>query len=389
MKKVIRIILLLAVIGGVGYWWYTTANAKPGDRILVSGNLELTQVDISFKTAGRLVERTVNEGDWVKKGQLLARLDPDQLQHQQLRDKALVSSAQSNYQQLETSIAYQRATIESDVAAKHAELNEAQAKLDALLHGNRPQDIQQSAAAVTDAKAQLDYAKSDWDRAQTLYKNEDISRQQYDQFRMKMDTATAMLRQAEERYSLMKEGARAEDIAGARAAVARAQASVKTAEANRLELARKEQELGARRAEIERSKAQEGMSEAQLNDTTVYAPIDGLVLVKSAEVGEIIGAGTNVMTIGDLDHPWLRAYINATDLGRVKTGQQVNLKTDSYPNKTYTGRVTFIASDAEFTPKQIQTKEERVKLVYRIKIEVDNKEHELKNNMPIDAEIIL
>src|ERR1041384_2688469 len=97
----------------------------------------------------------------------------------------------SSYQQLETSIAFQRATIESDVAAKHAELNEGQARLDALLHGHAPRDFQQSAAAVADAKAQLDYAKSDWDRAQTLFKNEDISRQQYDQFRMK-DTATAM-----------------------------------------------------------------------------------------------------------------------------------------------------------------------------------------------------
>jgi HlyD family secretion protein len=389
MKKAIRIILLLAVIGGGVFWWWRTANAKPADRIQVSGNLELTQVDISFKTAGRLIERTVTEGDWVKKGQLLARLDPAQLRHQDVRDKALISSAVSNYQQLETSIAYQRATIESDVAARRAELNAAQAKLDALLNGNRTQDVQQSAAAVNDAKAQLEFAKSDWDRAQVLFKNEDISRQQYDQYRMKVDSLTAILRQAEERYSLMKEGARKEDIEGARAEVARSQAGVKTAEANRLELERKEQELAARKAEIERSRAQEGISESQLDDTAVYAPMDGVVLVKSAEVGEVLAAGTNVMTIGDIDHPWLRAYINETDLGRVKLGQKVNLTTDSFANKTYTGHVSFIASDAEFTPKQIQTKEERVKLVYRVKIDVENSSHELKSNMPVDAEIIL
>jgi HlyD family secretion protein len=389
MKKAIRIILLLAVVGGGAFWWWRTANAKPADRILVSGNLELTQVDISFKIAGRLVERTVTEGDTVKKGQLLARIDPSQLRHQDLRDKALVSSAVSNYQQLETSIAFQRATLESDVAARRAELNAAQAKLDALLNGNRQQDIQQSAAAVNDAKAQLEFAKSDWDRAQVLFKNEDISRQQYDQYRMKVDSLTAMLRQADERYSLMKEGARKEDIEGARAEVARTQAGVKTAEANRLELQRKEEELTARKAEIERSRAQEGISESQLDDTAVYAPMDGVVLVKSAEVGEVIAAGTNVMTIGDIDHPWLRAYINETDLGRVKLGQQVKLSTDSFPNKTYIGRVGFIASEAEFTPKQIQTKEERVKLVYRIKIDVENSSHELKSNMPVDAEILL
>jgi HlyD family secretion protein len=389
MKKVIRIILLLAIIGGGAFWWWKAHAANDGNRIVVSGNLELTQVDISFKTSGRLVERTVTEGDWVKKGQLLARIDPVQLRDQKLRDKALVSSAVSNYQQLETSIAFQRATIESDVAARRAELSAAQAKLDTLLNGNRPQDIQQSAAAVTDAKAQLEFAKSDWDRAQVLYKNEDISRQQYDQFRMKLDSTTALLRQAEERYSLMKEGARAEDIAGGRAEVARAQAAVKTAEANRLELQRKEEELMARKAEIERSRAQEGISDAQLDDTAVYAPMDGVVLVKSAEVGEVLAAGTNVMTIGDINHPWLRAYVNETDLGRVKLGQQVKLTTDSFPNKTYIGKVSFIASDAEFTPKQIQTKEERVKLVYRVKIDVENSSHELKSNMPVDAEILL
>jgi len=131
------------------------------------------------------------------------------------------------------------------------------------------------------------------------------------------------------------------------------------------------------------------MSQAQLDDTVIVAPIDGVVLVKSAEAGEVLAAGTTIVSIGDLDHPWLRAYVGETDLGRVKLGSKVNLSTDSYPGKTYPGVVSFIASEAEFTPKQIQTKEERVKLVYRIKVDVDNTSHELKNNMPVDAEIPL
>ena len=114
-----------------------------------------------------------------------------------------------------------------------------------------------------------------------------------------------------------------------------------------------------------------------------------MVLVKSAEPGEVIAAGTTVVRIGDVDHPWLRAYVGETDLGRVKLGTAVNLTTDSYPGKVYHGTVSFIASEAEFTPKQIQTREERVKLVYRIKIDVDNQSHELKLNMPVDAEIQL
>lgn len=389
MKKRLPILVLLVVIGAGAYYWWRQTHANDGNRIFVSGNLELTQVDISFQIPGQLTERKVDEGDWVKRGDLIATLDPTQLQQQKARDKAAVFSAQSNVEQLQTSIAYQRATLESDVAARQAELNQASDKLEELLNGSRKQDIQQAEAAVADARAQLDFARSDWARMQDLFRHEDISRQQYDQARTKLDSAEAMLRQAEEKYSLVKEGPRQEDIAAARADVARAEAAVKTAEANRLELKRREEALVQGKAEIERSKAQEGISTAQLDYTKIFTPIDGVVLVKSAEPGEVLAAGTTVVTIGDLEHPWLRAYINEPDLGRVKLGQKVNLSTDSYPGKIYHGTITFISSQAEFTPKQIQTKEERVKLVYRIKIDVDNSSRELKLNMPVDGEIQL
>jgi len=152
---------------------------------------------------------------------------------------------------------------------------------------------------------------------------------------------------------------------------------------------RREQELATRRAEIERSRANLAQVDAQLADTLAVSPVDGVVLVKSADVGEVLAAGATVVTVGDIDHPWLRAYINETDLGKVKLQSKARITTDSYPGKVYDGRVTFISSEAEFTPKQIQTQEERVKLVYRIKIEADNPRHELKSNMPADAEIVL
>ncbi|MEN6605678.1 MAG: efflux RND transporter periplasmic adaptor subunit, partial [Bryobacteraceae bacterium] len=161
------------------------------------------------------------------------------------------------------------------------------------------------------------------------------------------------------------------------------------AEAARLELKRKEQELDARRAEVERAQAQIAVINTQLDDATVASPIDGVVLVKSAEPGETLGAGASVVTVGDLDHPWLRGYISESDLGRVKLGTKVKVTTDSFPGKVYWGRVSFIASEAEFTPKQIQTLEERVKLVYRIKVDLPNTNHELKSNMPADAEILV
>jgi HlyD family secretion protein len=111
--------------------------------------------------------------------------------------------------------------------------------------------------------------------------------------------------------------------------------------------------------------------------------------VKAADVGEILAPGTTIVTVGDIDHPWLRGYVNETDLGKVKIGSKVRVTTDSYKGKMYNGRVSFIASEAEFTPKQIQTQQERVKLVYRVKIDLENPKHELKSNMPADAEILL
>jgi HlyD family secretion protein len=290
---------------------------------------------------------------------------------------------------LQTTIEYQKATIDSDIAVKQAELAQAQARLNDLLAGSRQQEVQQAQAAVTDAKAWNDVAKLEWTRAQTLYAKEDISTSQYDQARTKVDSTSAQLKQAEERLALVKEGPRQEEIAAARAAVARAQANIASAEANRIEVRRKEQELTSRRADVDKNRATVGMTQTQIDDTILVAPIDGVVMVKAAENGEIIAAGTTVVTLGDLQHPWLRAYINETDLGRIKLTGTATLSTDSFPGKKYEGRISFISSEAEFTPKQIQTKEERVKLVYRIKIDVDNTSQELKNNMPVDAELIL
>ena len=187
----------------------------------------------------------------------------------------------------------------------------------------------------------------------------------------------------------MTAGPRSEVIQTANADVKRAEAGLKVGEANSIETERRQQELAVRRADIDRARAQIALIDSQLADTVAMSPIDGVVMVKSADEGEVLAPGTSVVTIGDIDHPWLRAYVDEKDLGRVKLGAKLKVTTDSYPGKSYEGRVTFISPEAEFTPKQIQTSEERVKLVYRIKVEIDNRQHELKSNMPADGELVL
>jgi HlyD family secretion protein len=386
-KRILPIILLIAAAAAV--YAYRSKGRTPSDRIVISGNIELTEVNIAFKTAGRLVERTVDEGDAVKKGQLVARIDRDQLTAQKEREQAGLNSSESQLAQARTALEWQKATVAADIEQRKADLAAAEARLAEMKNGARPQERQDAQAAVQAAQSEADRARKDWDRAQTLHKNDDISTSQFDQFRSRWESAEAALKSAKEREALVLAGPRQEQIAAQTAQVERARAAVKMAEANSIEMKRREQELTTRRAEASRSAASLNLIETQLADTAATSPVDGVVLVKSADVGEVLAPGTTVVTIGDIDHPWLRGYINETDLGKVKLGAKVRVKTDTYKDRVYSGRVTFISSEAEFTPKQIQTQQERVKLVYRVKIELDNPKHELKLNMPADAEILL
>jgi len=364
-------------------------NRESAGTIRLSGNIEMTEVDISFKIAGRLVDLSVREGMYVKKGDIIARLDRLQLERQRERDQAAVTTAETLLTQMKTAVEYQRAAMASEIEMRQADLSQAEARLRDLLAGSRKQEIDAARAALADARTRDGQALRDFERAEQLHEKEDISTAQYDQARTRYESSRAAVQQAEERLSLLVEGPRAEEVAAARALAERARAALKLTEASRLELKRKEQELETRRAEIERARAQVAVVDAQLADTVIASPIDAVVLVKSAEPGEVVAAGTVILTLGDIDHPWLRGYVNMGDLGRVKLGQKARITTEAMPGKVYTGRLSFISSESEFTPKQIQTADERVKLVYRVKIEVENSLHELKSNMPADAELLV
>jgi len=387
-KRLIPILILLVVGAGVLIAFRGTRRA-PDNRLIVSGNIELTEVNIAFKTAGRLIERNVDEGEAVKRGQIVARLDRDQLLAQREREAAGLQSAESQLAQAESSLEWQKANMAADIEQRRADVASNDARLAELNNGARPQEKLQAKAAVDSAQSEYERAKRDWDRGQTLYKNDDISTAQYDQYRNRFESADAALKNAQETQGLVLAGPRREQIDAAQGQVERARGALKMAEANTLEIKRRQEQITTQRAEIARSRASLALIDSQLADTIAASPVDGVILVKSADVGEVLAPGTTVVTVGDIEHPWLRGYVNETDLGKVKLGSRARVNTDSYPGKVYNGRVTFISSEAEFTPKQIQTVQERVKLVYRIKIELENPNHELKSNMPADAEIVL
>jgi len=383
--KTLMAILFSTLVFPACSWWQDGS----ADSLKLYGNIELTQVDMAFKIAGKLSSLAVGEGDAVTQGMVVARLDTLQLESQRSRDQAALAVAESLIPQLQTSIERQKTILAAETDLRRAQIAQAEARLQELLAGSRSQEIQQAKALVDEARSQHQQAQQDWERAQTLHRNDDISTAQYDLARTRFASTAAALQKAEEQLALVQEGPRKEQIEAARAQVAQAQANLQLTDASRLELKRLEQELVTRRAQSEQARAQVSVVEAQLADAVSISPINGVVLVKSAEAGEVLAAGTTYLTVGETDRPWLRAYINEQDLGRVKLGAPARVTTDSFPGKIYPGRIVFISSEAEFTPKQIQTPEERVKLVYRIKIEVENPGYELKLNMPAEAEIPL
>jgi HlyD family secretion protein len=328
MKRLIPVVILLAAAIAAGVYYYPRLRAKPApvNQLTLSGNIEAHESLVSFKVPGRITELPVEEGQLVGQGALLARLeDADYRQHVRI-DEAGVR------------------VRESDLAL--------------TLAGTREQEIKAAKQSVNDAKADMEEKKLDNDRAQRLFAEDAVSAQDRDLAATALKRSEAALAAAQERHNQAVEGSRKEDIAIAHANVNQAHANL-------------------------------GLSRVNLDYTVLRAPLAGVVTVRQAELGEVVSPGSPVVTIADLDHPWLRAYVAETDLGRIHWGQDAVVTTDTYPGKQYHGRISFISSTAEFTPKSVQTEKERVTLVYRIKIDLDNPNHELKPGMPADARIDL
>jgi HlyD family secretion protein len=325
MKRTVLIILVaLAVIAG-GYLYIRTAVNQASDTTLrISGNIEAHESVVSFKVQGRIMELPIQEGQYVKQGDLLARLDDDDYQQQVSVDEATVGTRE--------------------------------AELELAVAGSRVQEIQASKQTLIDAQADLKLKRAEFRRRQALLAEQGVSRED-------VDSATSQLKRAQATYERVK------------------QTHDQIVEGTRKE------EIAVRRANLELAREALQMSRVKLNYTVLSAPVSGVVLVRQAELGEVVSAGTPVVTIADVDHLWLRGYLNETDLGRVRWGQSATVHTDTYPDKAYRGRVSFISSQAEFTPKSVETHKERVTLVYRIKIDLDNPNHELKPGMPAEAVI--
>lgn len=378
-KKKLIILPLIALLATIGIHTYLHRGSSVDPNIIsVSGNIEVDEAELSFLVAGRIEKRLISEGDTVKAGQVVAWLEGTEFAQEVALRRAQVQTVQAALAEL---VAGSRP---EEIARSQASVKKARARLTELLNGSRPQELAVGKAAVNSARAEVRRAENEYERQQQLYQSEVISAREYEAAQAAYEVAGARLAESEERLKLVQEGPRKEQIDQARQ-------SLREAEAH-LSLVKKgprQETIDQAAARLKQAQETLALAETRQKYATLTSPLSGLVLSKAAEPGERVAPGTPVITIADLKNVYLRGYISETDLGRVKVGQKVRVTTDTWPDKVYEGHISFIGSEAEFTPKNVQTQEERVKLVYRIKVDIANPDLELKPGMPADADILL
>jgi HlyD family secretion protein len=397
MKTILRILLVIIVLGGGGtaaYWSFFAQRDSSQAALTVSGNIEAIEVQIAFKIPGRVLTRGefhlpnkqtryLDEGDWVEAEQVVATLETADLKCNVLLREAELKIAEA------ASAALEAGSRPQEIEAAKAALEKAEGGLRDLEAGSRPQEIAVAKAALAAAAAEKSRLQADFDRSKALFARKTISAEDYDATKSAYDVAVEKHRQAGEQLKLVEEGFRKQQIEQARAALNQAKAQYDLVKAG----PRIEDKLQGR-ARVKQAQAALDLAKTQLSYATVRSPIFGVILSKNIEPGEYVAPGTAVVTIADMKNVWLRAYIPETELGRVKVGQSARIITDTVRGgkRECQGVVSFISQEAEFTPKNVQTQKERVKLVYRIKIDITNpgwekKQWELKPGMPADAVI--
>jgi HlyD family secretion protein len=323
MSRAIWVGAVVVVIGlGAGLIWWLTNRGQENRALVLHGNVDLRQVELSFNNSERIVAVLVQEGDRVRQGQLLARLDTSRLEPQ--------------VAQAEAQTAAQRQVVER------------------LRKGSRPEEISQARANVESAKADAVNARQQYDRIKNAAESSGgraVRQQDVDNAKAALQVAEARLAVNERALDLAVAGPRKEEVAEAE-------------------------------ARLRANQAQFGLLRQQLTDTQLIAPLDAVVRTRVMEPGEMATPQKPVFSLAMLDPKWIRAYVSEPDLGKVRPGMAALVSVDSFPERRFDGWVGFISPVAEFTPKSVQTEELRTSLVYEIRVFVKDPSDELRLGMP-------
>ena len=384
-RKLIPAALILVAATALIYYLAFYRDQQNNHAIQTSGHIEVTEVDMSFRIPGHVARLLVEEGDQVKKGQLLAELKQEILKAKYDQASAQLAEIQARYESLSLAVSIKEEVSAADVVRAEATMSAAESRYASLKTGSRKEEIKQAAAALEKARTEMQNRERDFKRMENLYERKIISTSQHDDSRTAAEAAKAGYLAALAQYRLVKAGPREEAVSEGEANVSGSGAALDATRAGAREVDKLKLDLKALGAQEDQVRAALAVAEDDLKESRLTAPLDGFITVKDVEEGEFVQAGTPVVTLAQLDRVWVKTYVPESQLGLVRLGQSVDVSTDSYPDKIYQGKVTYISPEAEFTPKNVQTKEERIKLVYRIKVSLDNPNQELKAGMPVDV----
>ncbi len=334
-------LLILAVsLSMVSQWW----RALPDGLLLASGRIEGDEIVIAPKIAGRVVSVLKDRGDQVVAGELLARLSSDQIQAQLDRARDQERYWRDRVQQAEIDLDYTARQVPTDIAAGEARVATAKAR-------------------IQEAEALLTRNHQDFQRYQSLFQRQVVPQQ-------KLDDATANFQAAG-----ANKAALTRELAQAQAQLSKVQLLPRTVALKRTELQAVQASLAAAQAAVREA-------EANLNDTAIYCPAGGVILTREIEPGEVVNPGTPLFTIVDLNQLYLKVFINEPDIGKIRLGQEARIYVDAFPDRPFPAKVSRVSPRAEFTPKFVETREERVKLVFAVELRADNVQGFLKPGMP-------
>jgi HlyD family secretion protein len=372
LRKKLVLIVFLALLLGVGALVYWGQRTERSAELYYSGTIEATEANLAFQVSGRVITVFFDEGQAVKENQVLAVLDQEEFIAR--RDKARSDWVHSreNLKRLQTLLEINRKVLPAEVERVKAGVQALQSQLAELEAGYRIQEVQQARYTYEQAQFALEEARKDKARFDTLFERKIIAAKDKDATDLKYETALKEYERAKKAYELLKEGYRKESIETARSKLAEGQAALKQARDNLKKIEAEENEVKAARAQVQAAKAALELAEIQLKYTELKAPFGGILVSRNVEPGEVVTPGQEVLSLSDLSEVDLKVFVDETEIGKVRPGQKVDVKIDTFPSKTYSGYVSFISPESEFTPKIIQTHKERVKLVYLVKITIPN-----------------
>ena len=388
MKKIVVIVIVLLLLGGCIFFFIKKDREKKDvvvNYIETSGTLEVIETDCSFKIAGKIVELPILEGDSITKGQFIGRLSSQSIDQEIIVQKSSIDTIKAQFPKIDIQINQTDISVKKEIENAKIKVDEAYARYESIKSGSRDEEITKAEHLVKQTEHVLLNAKKNYERAENLYEKGAISQQDRDNTKTSYLSAFEESKQAKANLSLLKAGAKSEDIEASFQVYNQAVANYELTLAKNFELKKLEEDKKILNSQLKNAEDGLKLLEVKKSDHKLYSPVTGTVLRKVAEKGENVTAGGTVLTVGNLDEIYLRGYVAETDLAKVKLGQRCELKTDTYPDKIYNGKITYISDKAEFTPKNLTTKDDRVKLVYRIKISADNSSRDLKPGMIADA----